>query len=287
MLVLSVSSMCAQDVSYSRRLSNLTAYLGFIEKKVAPIPPAAGKGSVLVVFRTSEQGEVIAAKAISGPSMLREPAVRAVDQWKFRPTSMGGGQPVQMESAVVIDFSQNAPEIHAAKPMTAQELSPGLQLKCLNGLLHHDANSVEFCKQQLATVEHSPSAPMDRFTAQDEYGLALMNYGQDAKQAAAHFSQAIQAAPERLKASDAEWAYAYWHRAVAEQRSGDNADAAVDFSTAELSMQSAAKAIDSEKAAAYYQDLLAEIVKEHANLLESEDKIDQAQQLRSKFAQTQ
>jgi tetratricopeptide (TPR) repeat protein len=284
--VLTISSAYSQELAYSHRLSNTATFLGSLEK-VGPVPPAVGKGSVLVVFRTSEQGIVISAKALMGSPEFMQSALDVVNQWKFKPTSINGGQLVQMNSAVVIDFSQSPPAIHAPKPMTAEQLSPNLQFKCLNGLLHQESSSLEACKQQLRSVEQSSSLPMDLFTAQDEYGLALLNYSQGTKQAIEHFSQAIQVASEKLKPSDAEWSYAYWHRAVAEQRSGDKAEAERDFSTAEESMQGAEKTIGAEKIAAYYHNLLMQIVKQHTTLLESESKNDEPKQVRVHFGQEQ
>jgi TonB family protein len=274
-----------QDVVYPRLLLNTTTSLGSIEKKVDPIKTGRQKGSVLVVFRTSERGVVIDARVVSGSPELEDSALRAVNQWKFRPTSIDGGHAVQISSAAVIDFSQNRPEIHAPKPMTAQQLTPGLQFQCLNQLLRQSPGSVAGCEQQLDTAERSNRTPMDRFTAADEYGLALMDYAKDARRAVDYFSKAIQLAAQRLTSSDAEWAYAYWHRAVAEQRCGDNSNSERDFSAAEASMESAERSIGVEKIAVYYRTLLNKIVNEHVRLLESENRGDEAEKVRAKIGQ--
>ena len=194
-MLLSFGSAYAQELGFSRRLLNTSTYLNSFENRVLPSQPVGRKGSVLVIFRTSEQGAVIDARVLSGPSDLRISALEAVNHWKFKPVSLNG-QPIQMDSAAVIDWSQIVPEIQAAKPMTGEQLSPDLQLNCLNELLHEDPSSVESCRQQLKTVMQTSSSPMDRFTANDEFGLALLKYSQDAKQAADYFSQARDSAGE-------------------------------------------------------------------------------------------
>ena len=275
----------AQDVVYPRLLLNTTTYLGSIEKRANPIQAGRQKGTVLIAFRTSEQGAVIDARVLTGPSELGEPALRAVNQWKFRPMSISGGQAVEISSAAVIDFSQNPAEVHPPRPMTAQELTPGLQFQCLNELLHRSPGSVTACKQQLDTIERADGPPMDRFTAADEYGLALLDYAKDARRAVDYFSKAIQLAPQRLTASDAEWAFAYWHRAVAEQRCGDNSDSERDFGVAEDSMESAARSIGVERIAAYYRSLMNRVVSQHVSLLQSENKGDEAEKVRAKIGE--
>jgi hypothetical protein len=102
-------------------------------------------------------------------------------KWKFKPTSVNG-QPVQMGSAVMVDFSQAPAIVQVPKPMTAAQLSPGFQFKCFDGLLHDEPASVGACQQQLEAVSRdSHSTPLDRFTAHDQYGLVLMKYAHDAK----------------------------------------------------------------------------------------------------------
>jgi tetratricopeptide (TPR) repeat protein len=285
-LILTLSSAYSQQLPYSRRMSSVTpTFLGLAERKITPIQPGTRKGSVLVVFRTSEQGAVIDARGVEGRQDLQQAAVDAINQWKFKATSVGG-QPVQMGSAVIVDFSETPPAIQVPKPMTARQLALGLQFECLNALLHQDSNSLTACEQQLAAVDHdSRSTSMDRFTAHDEYGLALMNYGQDREKAVEQFTEAIHLAPQRFKSSDAEWAYAFWHRAAAEQQMRNNADADKDFSTAETSMQGAENLIGDEKMAAYYRGLLGKLVKQHATLLESEGKHEEATALFTRFKQ--
>jgi|SRR5271167_3326697 len=282
-----LSSSNLQQLPYSRRVFMVTTQ--FLERaatKTAPVTPGTANGSVLIIFWTSERGTVVSARGIEGPPELQRAAIDAITQWKFSASSIGVGQPVQMGSTAIIDFSKTPPAILAPKPMTAAQLNPGFQFKCFDGLLRQDPSSVDVCRQQLAVVERDPkSTPMDRFTALDQYGLVLLKYANDPKQASEKFSQAISLAPGRLDPSDAEWSYVYWHKATAEEQSGNKAEAEKDFSIAENSLRDAQKVIGNAKIAAYYHDLLGKVVEQHAALLDGENKHDEAKRLLAEFGQ--
>jgi TonB family protein len=285
-LAQAANSADSQQLPYTRRVSIFTPQiLKSAKTMVDPVSTAAAKGSVVIVFWISERGEVVSARGIEGTPELQRAAIDAIYQWKFNPSLIASGQLLQVNSAAVVDFSKTPPAI-AAKPTTSAQASAGFQFKCFDGLVHDDAASVDVCRQQLAAVENdSQSTPMDRFTALDQYGLVLMKYSHESKKAAELFSQAIALAPQRLKSSDPEWAYVYWHRAAAEQQSGNSADAEKDFSVAENSLQEIAKAMNNEKIAAYYHGLLVSVVKQHASLLDAENKHDEAKHLLANFEQ--
>jgi TonB family protein len=264
-LSLNLGSAELPQLAYSRRLSSVTPqFLARAETKVAPVQPNETKGTVLVIFWTSERGTVVSARALEGPPELQRAAAEVIYKWKFTPTSVNG-QPVQMASAVLVDFSQAPVVIQVPKPMTAAQLSPDFQFKCFDGLVHEEPASVGACQQQLEAVSRdSQSTSLDKFTAHDQYGLVLMKYAHDAKKAVEQFSKAIEVASERLSSTDAEWAYAYWHRATAEQQSGNSAEAEKDFSVAENSLREAEKNIGNEKIAAYYHELVNRVVTQRA-----------------------
>jgi TonB family protein len=60
-----------------------------IKRVIARYPREAGEagaqGLVAVEVTVSESGKVIEARAVSGPELLREPAIRAANQWEFSP----------------------------------------------------------------------------------------------------------------------------------------------------------------------------------------------------------
>lgn len=261
---LNLGSAELPQLAYSRRILAVTPqFLEKAEMKVIPAQPTETKGTVLVVFWTSERGAVVSTRALDGPTDLQKVATEAIYKWKFRPTSVNG-QPVQMGSAVLVDFSQNPPVIQVPKPMTAAQLSPGFQPKCFDGMVHEEPASAGVCQQQLDAVSRDPhSTPLDRFTAHDQYGLVLMKYAHDAAKAVEQFSKAIQLAPEKFNSTDAEWAYAYWHRATAEQQLGNSTEAEKDFTVAEQSLRDAEKSSGNEKIAAYYHELVNRLVAQH------------------------
>ncbi|HKP87369.1 MAG TPA: TonB family protein [Blastocatellia bacterium] len=77
-------------------------------KKVQPDYPliarsTAQSGMVSVEVTVSEKGDVIAARAMSGPQMLRDAAVSAARRWKFKP-SMRDSKPVVSTSVISFNF---------------------------------------------------------------------------------------------------------------------------------------------------------------------------------------
>jgi periplasmic protein TonB len=53
----------------------------------------------------SPQGSVTAVRVISGPPQLREAAISAVRQWKYKP-AMLNGQPAESAAEVQINFTR-------------------------------------------------------------------------------------------------------------------------------------------------------------------------------------
>jgi hypothetical protein len=265
LLSLNLGSAELPQLPYTRRVFLVTPqFLDKAETRVAPVAPTGANGEVLIIYWTSERGAVVSVRGLDGPAELQKAAADALYKWKFKPNS-ANGQPVQVGSAVVVDFSKVPAMVQVPKPKTAVQLSPGFQFKCLDGMVHDEPASVGACQQQLEVVLHdSNSTALDRFTAHDQYGLVLMKYAHDAKKAFEQFSKAIELAPERLDSTDAEWAYAYCHRATAEQELRNSANAEKDFSVAENSLWEAEKAIGNEKIAAYYHELVNRVVAQHA-----------------------
>lgn len=67
-----------------------------------PNAPKA-QGSVVVQVLISEEGNVIAARAISGHPLLHAASVEAALQWKFKPT-LTGGVPVKVEGNLTFNY---------------------------------------------------------------------------------------------------------------------------------------------------------------------------------------
>lgn len=79
-----------------------------IIKKVPPEYPDNAKaanvtGEVQVEVVIDEKGDVISAKAVSGPDLLKSAAVDAARQWKFKPMKISS-KPVKVAATLTFDF---------------------------------------------------------------------------------------------------------------------------------------------------------------------------------------
>jgi|HubBroStandDraft_6_1064221.scaffolds.fasta_scaffold00680_6 TonB family protein len=61
------------------------------------------QGDILVSTQIDKAGNVVHMQVISGPTMLRQPALDALRQWKYAPSTLNG-QPVSVEMQVTIKF---------------------------------------------------------------------------------------------------------------------------------------------------------------------------------------
>jgi TonB family protein len=78
---------------------------------VSPIYPLAAKeagiyGDVILQTTIDQKGNVVNAKVISGPVMLRQPALDALKRWRYAPSTLNG-QPISVAMSVTIKFSKN------------------------------------------------------------------------------------------------------------------------------------------------------------------------------------
>lgn len=74
----------------------------------APVyPPAASaahvQGEVRVRAVVGRDGDVIDARVVSGPPLLRDAALEAVERWRYRPY-MQYGKPVAVATTAILDF---------------------------------------------------------------------------------------------------------------------------------------------------------------------------------------
>lgn len=74
----------------------------------APAYPAAAsaarvQGEVRVQAEVDRDGNVASARAISGPPLLRDAAVDAVQRWRYRPF-LSAGRTVSMGATAVMEF---------------------------------------------------------------------------------------------------------------------------------------------------------------------------------------
>jgi TonB family protein len=70
-------------------------------------PPAASdahvQGEVKLEAEVDPDGNVASARVISGPPLLRDAAVNAVEHWHYRPY-LAEGRPIYTNTQIVMDF---------------------------------------------------------------------------------------------------------------------------------------------------------------------------------------
>jgi TonB family protein len=76
---------------------------------VMPVYPLAAKeagiyGDVIIQTTIDQKGNVVNTKVVSGPVMLRQPALDALKRWRYSPSTLNG-QPISVAMSVTIKFS--------------------------------------------------------------------------------------------------------------------------------------------------------------------------------------
>ncbi|MGH9938304.1 MAG: TonB family protein, partial [Blastocatellia bacterium] len=110
---------------------------GSATRKVQPAYPAIAKaaktsGAVQVQITVNESGEVINAQVINGHPSLRDAALQAAKQWRFKPTQLSG-KPVKTQGVLSFNF---APGKNAASsgtvpltPLPEEQINQRLRAK--------------------------------------------------------------------------------------------------------------------------------------------------------------
>ena len=91
-------------------------------KRVQPEYPSVAKaagvqGAVQVTITVDETGNVINSQVISGHPLLRDAAIKAAHEWKFKPTEVAG-EPVKVEGTVTFNFTLAKPVPPGAASLT-------------------------------------------------------------------------------------------------------------------------------------------------------------------------
>ena len=110
---LSAAPLLPQDAatSVSPRLARISGGVmaGQCLSKVPPVYPAEARasgvqGAVVLHVIVGAEGRVQQVTAISGPEVLRQPAIDAVSQWVYKPFLLNG-QPTGVDTTVVVNFT--------------------------------------------------------------------------------------------------------------------------------------------------------------------------------------
>jgi TonB family protein len=82
---------------------------GLLIQKTAPVYPQIARearvsGTVVIQATISKTGMIQNLHVVSGPTMLRQPALDAVQNWRYKPYLLDG-EPVDVETTVSVNFS--------------------------------------------------------------------------------------------------------------------------------------------------------------------------------------
>ena len=82
---------------------------GLLIQKTSPVYPQMARearvsGTVVIQATISKTGEIQNLHVVSGPTMLRQPALDAVKTWRYKPYLLDG-EPVDVETTVSVNFS--------------------------------------------------------------------------------------------------------------------------------------------------------------------------------------
>jgi protein TonB len=82
---------------------------GLLIQKTAPAYPQIARearvsGTVVIQATISKSGAIEKLRAVSGPTMLRQPAMDAVKTWRYKPYMLDG-EPVDVETTVSVNFT--------------------------------------------------------------------------------------------------------------------------------------------------------------------------------------
>lgn len=83
--------------------------VGYLLNKVLPQYPSIAvavhmSGRVVLQATISKSGTIENLRVVSGPAMLQQAAIDAVQQWRYRPYLLNG-EPVEVETTVNVDFT--------------------------------------------------------------------------------------------------------------------------------------------------------------------------------------
>jgi protein TonB len=85
--------------------------VGMLIRKVIPQYPPIGReirleGTVVLQATISKTGTIENLRVVSGPTLLQQAAIDAVEKWQYRPYLLNG-EPVEVETTVNVDFKLN------------------------------------------------------------------------------------------------------------------------------------------------------------------------------------
>lgn len=175
--------------------------------RVTPVyPPFAEMegiaGKVVVEATIDTEGNIINARAISGPELLREAAEKAALGWKFTPTTISGS-PVKVIGTITFNFDLGCyRQLTSFDSEKEAKVESGDQTPAIDGLKPQATDQAEKVFQDTQEIQKrrqevsaSPDSPEGHFYL----GIALVKQSryEEARQS---FSEALQMKPDWLDA---------------------------------------------------------------------------------------
>lgn len=277
----------AQTVDSPRPVDEATArknLLNHLEPVYPPIAKAARvQGTVEIAVVIDAAGKVHSEKALSGPAMLRQAALDAVQKWTFKPFHLDGAT-AAVSALFTIPFQIDKPGEGPTKEQdeAAQAWFP-ISDKCRNALKANDASaSMNWCKQGLDLALKAgytnSSDQIGLMLSHQYYGHALI-LAEKLQDALAEENTAVEETRKWRKETDQEYAMPFFWRAMAEAHLG-HADAT--FADLQIAEETHRRAIiNLPEMKKNYSQTLASILRTHANLLEQVGRADEAAKLRA------
>jgi len=213
--------------------------------------------------------------------MLQQAALDAVKKWQLTAFATNGA-PEPVTASLTIPFRLEGPKLTKEQADAAQAWFP-LSDKCRSALRAKNADdALNLCKQALdmsmKAGDLTNSDQLGRLLSLQYYGHALLSAGR-AREALDQENLAIAEAKKCVNDKDEEYAEPFFWRAIVEAHLGDANAALSDFQTAEETMRRAIVNLPDMKD--HYGSYLGAILKQHATLLDSMGRQDEAAKLRS------
>jgi TonB family protein len=237
------------------------------------------QGTVVLRVEVDGSGKVRNISSVSGNAMLVQAAVDSVKNWTWTPFDEAHGRSAVFNVKVPFGDELAEDQEKAKLDLEVGKEYFALDDACREALRIPGDGAVAPCRKEVAVSTRFPwqgQRHMEILDAHQNLGHALLNAGL-AKDAIREFDLAIEIAEQSLKKSDAEYAYALFWRATAEQQVAENEAALKDYAAAEESMRLAIKSLpDMTK---QYGFALRRMLQQHAALLTAMGRDQEGQSL--------
>lgn len=267
-------TITAPSVDATEALASRTTY-------VAPIFPPIAKaahvvGTVVLQIEIDPAGSVGKVKIISGPEMLRQAAIDAVKQWRYRPFVVDGS-PAAVSAAVIMPFTLI--EQPADNDNEIQRVFFPLSDQCHQAATQNAPTEQQADLCRLAAEVADQFAPDSRFIERRSayvYASTALLRNRESKEALRFAEKAVAVAQEGHDDGPGR-AAVFTVRSEAEAASGDLVGSDRDLTRAEEEQRAAIDTPAGHELHQSYTQALAGLLRFHAKLLQAMGRDAEAQ----------